>query len=194
MSNPIEEFLSVVDRIYGTYLDGIRGFHMIYRDTQFRQLETAQEFRESAPENANSDYLNSRSFIYSMGYPDEENHRELHTVPQGEYKQRNAKGGTNHVFIANMAIVAIYQYWEDFYRNEIASYLNYEGKNDLKMPIMGDLKELRHSIIHHHGAAIEDIKKCTIVTWFKADDPIELTSDHMEIIVIAIKKALTALH
>ena len=47
----------------------------------------------------------------------------LHETTIGEYKRRNEDGGQNWVFLANVCLVGIYQYWEDHFRKEIASAL-----------------------------------------------------------------------
>jgi hypothetical protein len=70
-----------------------------------------------------------------------------------------------------MSLILIYQYWEDQFRPKIANELGI-NKKDLIEPIMGDLRRLRRSIIHHGGIALKDIEKCEILTWFKEGDVI----------------------
>ena len=62
-----------------------------------------------------------------------------------------------------MSLISIYQYWEDYFRSKIANYLYLKDKSDLKSPIMGDVRRLRVSIIHHKGIALKDVERCEIL-------------------------------
>ena len=70
----------------------------------------------------------------------------------------------------------IYQYWEDHYRGIIAECLG-KQKNEIKVPLFGDLRDLRRSIIHNHGRAIPEVEHSEVLIWFKEGDPIQLTQD-----------------
>lgn len=64
-----------------------------------------------------------------------------------EYVEANARSGSNEQQICRAIIVFVFTYWEDVTRFKCASALGVE-KNDLKLPIAGDLRLLRHAIIH----------------------------------------------
>lgn len=66
----------------------------------------------------------------------------------GEFRRRNRKGGPNHTRAAQLLILLMYEYWESEYRSSVAEALG-KDKNDLKIPLMGDLRLLRHDVIHH---------------------------------------------
>ncbi|HEY9295501.1 MAG TPA: hypothetical protein VIQ31_03850, partial [Phormidium sp.] len=78
--------------------------------------------------------------------------------------------------------ISIYSYWEDYYRNKIAELLS-KKKNDLKEPIMGDLRLVRNSIIHHRAIALPEIEDCTLLRWYKERDKIFISKEQFEEII-----------
>ena len=88
-----------------------------------------------------------------------------------------------------MALVSLYQYWEDHYRSQIAEIFNIK-KNELIAPIMGDLRLVRISIVHHAGVALKDIEKCEILNWYKEGDEIFIDKIKFEEIVFQIKSLI----
>ena len=85
-----------------------------------------------------------------------------------------------------MSLISIYQYWEDYYRSKIATFLSLKKKNDLKSPVMSDVRRLRVSIIHHKGIALRDVGKCKILKWYKEGDEIFIDRDKLEEIISKI--------
>lgn len=84
-------------------------------------------------------------------------------------------------------MVLIYQYWEEHYRELIAKEYGF-SKNDLKIDIFGDLRNLRNSIIHHKGIEIDG--KYKILKWFKKDKEIKIDKEQFEEIILNIRNAL----
>ncbi|MGA1825502.1 MAG: hypothetical protein ACMUIP_12660, partial [bacterium] len=85
---------------------------------------------------------------------------------QAEYKKRNSPDGINYRFIGNMALISIYEYWENSCRNKLANYHQVDQKK-IKSIIFGDLRLLRHSIVHHKGIALPNVEQCKIFNWYK---------------------------
>lgn len=103
------------------------------------------------------------------------------TIPlmrQGEVKKRTKENGNNYWLIGFQCIVSMYSYWEVYLRNEIANALGKE-KNEIKHPIWGDMRWLRHSVIHHDCIAKPEIVKCEIIKWYKPGDQIRLSFQQM---------------
>jgi hypothetical protein len=88
-----------------------------------------------------------------------------------------------------MALVALFQYWEDFHRSNIAVYLG-KQKNDLNIPIMGDIRQLRISIIHHAGVALKEVDRCEVLKWYREGDDIFVDQNKFEEIVFHVKSML----
>jgi hypothetical protein len=76
-------------------------------------------------------------------------------------------------------IVYTYTGWELEYRPRLAAAHGCEP-SDLKVPLLGDLRRLRHDVVHHRGVATkENAGRCEVVGhWVKEGDLIELRGDH----------------
>lgn len=176
------EYSDIVNSIFGTYLDSKLGF-----DSNKQMIENAQ-----SQMNLDITELENNTISYGTGNPEDSNSVEIHRTTQREYKQRNSKNGNNYKFIGNMCLISIYQYWEDYYRGKIAT-LKGIAKNDLKSDIMGDLRWLRMSIIHHKGIAMKDVEKCKILKWYKEGDEIFINQENLQEIIMNIKIMLIEL-
>lgn len=190
----LAEFYSVVESIYGVYLDSVRGFHLVKTEHIKTQQWAIEMLKKTNPKLANIEYLDRQRMIYGKENPNKIGSVELHQCSQAELKIRNEEGGANHKFIANMCLVSIYQYWEDHYRKEIASVLG-KDKNDIQSDIMGDIRLLRLSIIHHGALCKKDVEKCHLLKWFKKGDEIFIDKMKFEqairYIYIYIKDSIT---
>ncbi len=193
MRTCIDEFEDVVTSIYGVYLISKQGFQLLVKVLKDDQLTTMNELKSTHPERASIQYLDSRPYIFAKGNLDLSNVVEfLYKCTVGECKERNSERGMNSRFVGNMCVIAVYQYWDDYYRQEIASLLN-KAKNELTSDIMGDLKILRRSIIHHRGIALKEVENCKLLHWFKKDDEIFIDRNMMQYIVSQVKVYLQTL-
>ena len=190
--NPIKQFDATVDAIYGVYLDSTTGFDKVRAWIEQQQQDSLRWLKESHPELASTEYLDSAHFLYGKGDPNTPGAAELHRSTQRQLKERNASGGLNYVFIGNMALVSIYQFWEDHFRDEVAAYLKM-AKCDLKEPIMGDIRHLRRSIVHHAGIALPEVEQCKILRWFREGDKVYLDEEKFEIMINEINKMVKRL-
>lgn len=181
----IREFDQTLEDLVGLYLDA--GAAMIAYAAQLQKPHEVYS-TESGKSVAELDAL---PFSYGKGDPSDPASLHLHAVTQGGLKARNAKDGRNHILLGQRFIVDVYTYWEDGYRSRIAEVLDVNRKTILA-DIFGDIRQIRISIIHHRGVALEDVEKCKILNWFKKGDLIQLTSDQFETIVFEVRKWLVA--
>jgi hypothetical protein len=188
----VKQFEKVVDYIYGVYLGATTGFGKLREWFEKHQGNALESLKSSHPELASIDYLDSVHMIYGKGDPNNPEAVELHHCTQREYKERNSEDGINFHFLGNMALVSLYQYWEDFHRSQVAAELGI-GKNDLKAPIMGDLRLIRISIIHHAGVALKDVEKCEILKWYKEGDKIFIDKSKFEDVIFHVKNMLNGI-
>jgi len=179
-------FFRVVDGIYGIYLDSVHGFVLNQREVIQAQKYSLADLARDNPSKANIEYLDSLPIVFSKVDPTDPKAVIQHQCTQKRYKERNGENGFNHKTIGRMCVVTIYQYWEAFFRKEIAMEFNIK-RGDLKDPVMGDLRIIRNSIIHHASIALPEIKKCQILKWFFQGDEIIIDKDKMEEIVREIK-------
>ena len=197
MISYIDEFEDIVTSIYGVYLMSKQGFQLLVSQLKNLQIIDINKLRSTHPERASVQYFDSRPYMFgklskgSLNLPEKIN--LLYKCTQGECKKRNSEKGVNSRFIGNMCVIAVYQYWEDYYRQKIANFLKRTSKNELTSDIMGDLKVLRHSIIHHRGFALKEVEKCKLLHWFKKDDEIFIDRNMMQYIVSQVKDYLRTL-
>ena len=194
MINYIDKFENVVTSIYGVYLMSTQGFQLNVKVLNNDQLTTINELKSTHPERASIQYLDSTPYIFGKGNLDLSNVIEfLYKCTVGEYKERNSEKGVNYRFLGNMCVIALYQYWDDYYREKIAISLNRTSGNELTSDIMGDLRHLRNSIIHHRGVAKKEVEKCKLLHWFKKGDEIFIDWNMMHCIVSQVKEYLQTL-
>jgi len=184
--NALNEFEQIVDKIYGFYLDSTSGFGELKMKIGKAQTESLHLFQKSHPELANIEYLDGAAMIYGEGEPGTPEAVELHRCNQKQYKERNSEKGDNFKLAGNLCLVSLYQYWEDHYRSKIAALIGTE-KNTLNIDIMGDLRLLRNSIIHHAGIALKDVEQCKLLKWFKEGEEIFIDKEKFKKIIFLLK-------
>jgi len=171
------EFLRKVYDIYGLYFDSIHGFVLVAAKIKEFQKTFLEKYKISSIED-----FDKTSFIYGRGKPGSKDSYSMHISKMGKIKERNKKSGENYKIIANLCLVLIYQYWEDYYREKIANNNGYE-KNELELDIFNDIRIIRRSIIHNSSIAIKDVKKLKFLKWFKKGDKIEIDTKQLEKII-----------
>ena len=132
------------------------------------------------------EYLDSLPVKYCDGNPNFPSANIFFETTAGDYKTRNGPTGLNYRVIGNMCIIVIYQYWEDQFRPELARLL---GRNisDITSDIMGDIRYLRNSIIHHASIALKEIENTKLLQWYKEGDEIFINEDQYKTIISHIQ-------
>lgn len=168
------------------HLDCYDGFRKNVKNANEQEEQARQEYKdyqEKHPEFKDIPFGEiSKGFGRFRKKEETEKYMHLHQVPISDYIERNDPNGRNILLLANLSLVAVYQYWEDHYRQDIATCLKKE-KNDIVSPIMGDLRTLRRSIIHNKGRAVPEIKSCEVIKWFNEGNSINITKERFEYII-----------
>lgn len=110
----IKQYGEVIDDIYGIYLDATKGFIDNKTQLEISQLDSIHKLSVTL------EYLDNIPFAYGVGDPNLSSSYVLHHCTQGEYKNRNDQNGKNFATLGNLCTAQLYQYWEDFYREQIA--------------------------------------------------------------------------
>lgn len=189
--NPINEYLQIIDNIYGTYFDSLKGFSINKEEMESQQQNFIKELSVKNPDIAKMEYLDNCKMIYGKGDPNNSKSYPLHISTQKEFKARNSEKGLNYEFAGNMVVITIFHYWEDKYRADISKYL--DKKDNIKLSVFGDLRILRQSIVHHQGKALKEINKCEVFKWFSENDKLFFTRDMIEDIIREVKDCLNTL-
>ena len=153
-SEIVREFVSILDSVTAVFLDSRDGFELLQI-----QLEAENQDR------------NWNEPVYFGDGPPSQVRNVAHTTTIGDRIGRNACDGANCTFVSNMAVVAIYSYWEDYYRLEIAKAMNLTNQ-ELKSDIFGEIRRLRQAIVHHHGKATAEVAAAKLLAWFDEGEEI----------------------
>ncbi len=113
-----------------------------------------------------------------------------HVTTVADRIARNADAGQNAIFVGNMALVAIYSYWEDNFRKHIAAIRGLE-KDALKSDVMGDIRNLRHAIVNNKAVANDSVAKSRVLKWFVTGDDIFINE---QMVLDLISRVQTYLH
>lgn len=97
-----------------------------------------------------------------------------------ELPAKLAAGGPIRTQLGHQWAVFVYATWEHDFRPRLAASLGCET-DQLKVPLIGDLRRIRHDILHCRGvASAENVGKCEVVKhWFAIGEPILISGDHI---------------
>lgn len=89
-----------------------------------------------------------------------------------------ARNGPVETRLSQQWIVYMFTAWEHEFRARLAAAHGC-SPNDLKYPLLGDLRRLRNDVVHHHGVATPgETGKCELLVWFTPGDVIQLRGEH----------------
>lgn len=137
----IREYIDFVNEQVGTYMDALAGFAGHYTRVQ-RQVH-----RVSRPVGKRQE--NGETIVVYASYEDPSKPDIIHNriVRADTYIEANSPGGSNEQRHARAIVVFLFTYWEDEIRPRLAAAKD-APVNEIKSDIMGDLRILRHAILH----------------------------------------------
>lgn len=188
----LTEYQTVVDAIYGTFLDARDGFTHIREKSEKEKEASKAEIEKlikEEPKYAGMQYGGLERSYGRAIRAGVKTYGHLHQAPIEEFIQRNSEGGPNFQFIGNTCLAIIYQYWEDHYRPAIALQLNVTADR-IEVPVFGEILWLRHAIIHNRAIATSDVEKCERFNWFKREDKIIFSREQFELIIDGILESI----
>jgi hypothetical protein len=181
-----EEYIEVVDTCFGLYLDCNNGFRN-NRDKIAKQQLSLLPSLSSGPENTGTvEDLDKLDFFHGHGPPTDPKNVMYHKCTQGEYKERNIAGGKNERFIGRYCIVLLYEYWESEYRQRFAEAIGI-SRDKLTHDLFGDLRRLRHAILHNRGRATKECESLRIFPPLKGGTEIFVQTHELYHLTRAIK-------
>ncbi|MDD2835605.1 MAG: hypothetical protein PHY05_05590 [Methanothrix sp.] len=187
----IREYFQLVSDIYGMYLAITTSLEFLV--VRIRE----QQVQNTTDNNTTIEELDKLFLSVELSNCNDPNRLCSRPIPtymcsQGGFKEKNALGGFNQRMVGNMCLVLIYQYWDDHYRKKIAEYAKRE-KDDIKLDIMGDLRILRHSIVHNKGVLSDRKGFCKILKWYSAGDEISMDLGQFEELIHHVELGLSKL-
>ena len=180
MNSLIVELREWLDGIYGTYMDAVSGFALHHRDLKEREKEHLAAFEKFRSANPGVEF-GGATFGYARllrrDQPVAAFH--MHHADYDAVLSRNACGGANAVFMARMTVISIYGFWSDHIRSKLEAEFGF-AKDGLKVPVFGDMRILRHCIIHNHCRADSSVRKLEVLRWVNEGDLVSPNRSQIE--------------
>lgn len=179
----VADCVGFIDRAYGLYLDARLGF-LANADM------VLSVHKGLVGKLAPGTDLDSLPYMAGRGDPNDPANVVQHQTTQGQFRDRNRGGGDNHVLMGQMLIVLIFSFWEHEYRPRLAAALGHSEASELKIPLLGDLRLLRHDIVHHRGILQADtVRRLQVIPGMAAGVRIEVNEIGIEALVRGLKIA-----
>ena len=125
-------------------------------------------------------------FFYTLGDPLSTENLLLHETTQGDFKARNRDEGPNYVLLARFLIVILFELWETGYRSDIAKAADIP-RSELLLPVFGDLRLLRHEILHNKGRLTPEIAQKLEVVAAPTTNSVDLDKKDVERLCLAAR-------
>jgi hypothetical protein len=179
----VTRYCWAVDQVHGIFLDATMAMGQLAQRYMQYDINRLEQLRERGD-------LTPKLFNPELVYHGEVkgNPAELHSTHLHDLINRNVLGGNNWIFLGQMCVVAIYQFWEDHYRQHLARALN-TGPETLRADVFGELRHLRRSIIHKGGYALPEVAKLQILRRFAPGELITLEPKDIHNLADEVKAA-----
>lgn len=142
----IDDFIHFLRAQRGAYGDACAGYRRNHVSVKMRVMKSLKRANRTLTDKAGPPSVVMTN-VKDPRAPDS----VVHTIRLSrEFLAANAAGGGNEQQFCRALIVFIFTFWDDVTRYECAKALGTE-KNDVKLPIAGDLRILRHAILHDRG-------------------------------------------
>jgi hypothetical protein len=152
------EFREMLAHAAGTHTAVLGGLAMFGQ----RLLEHVS----GAPENPEAQLL------VGQGDPNNPTTEAYATWTVRDLPERLSDGGSVAAAASQQWIVYVFTQWEHEYRPRLAAALGI-SKDEVVVPLMGDIRLLRNDVVHHRGIATSDnTGKCEELDWFQPGDTI----------------------
>lgn len=184
----LRSFIDFLDQQVGVYSDCLSGF-----DGNKVRIETQKALvsRPTGSRIENGQQVIVWTSVEDPNSPDVIHHRIMRA---DDFIASNSEAGFNEQHICRAIIVFIFAYWDEQIRPKIAAIRGVESR-DVKLDELGDLRILRHNILHNKGLlpASEYAKLKVMKDIVKPDAQITFTHDQMHKVFIHVKQAIATL-
>lgn len=179
----VREYIDFVNEQVGSYMDALAGFKGHYTRVQ-RQVH-----RVSRPTGRRIE--NGESIIVYASYEDPTKPDIIHNriIRADDYLKANALGGSNEQQHARAIVIFLFTYWEDEIRPRLA-LASAKPVNDIRSDIMGDMRILRHAILHAKSVIRPDEHRRLklLGSMFPSNEPINISYEDMHRLFVLMKQ------
>ncbi len=185
----IREFIDFVNRQVGIYMDSMAGFANIKVKIE-RQI-----YRVNRPTGRKIGDKGEPVIVWSS-YEDPSQPDIIHNriICADEYIAANSPGGSNEQQHSQAILVFLFTYWEESIRQRLADAKEVD-KNDIKSEVMGDLRIVRHAVLHAKATISrkEFGRMKRLMDIFEPETEINVSYDDMHKIFYMVKQDLAQL-
>ena len=114
----------------------------------------------------------TKSLIVGAGHPDKGHWHG--SINVGVFLEASQKNGSFPDAIAKSFLTSIYSAWDEFYRHQIAKEVGVDQKS-VKSSLMGDLRLIRHCIVHKKSIITDEIEKFEELSWKLPPGPFQVS-------------------
>lgn len=183
-----QEFVTVINMHVGGYVDACAGFAGNCARVE-RQVAKILREQRSKPNRKDGTVVVFASFN-DPDHPDAIHHR---IVAAKDFIKQNAEAGSNAQMHAASAIIFIFAKWDEVIRPRLALAKSVTV-NQISSDIMGDIRLLRHAILHNDGElSMSAHKRLVRLGELIPQGRINLSNDVMHKIFAEVKMGLAEL-
>lgn len=184
LDDVIREYIDFVNRQVGVYMDALAGF------AGHRTRVERQVHRVNQPTSSRIDDKGQPVVVWAS-YEDPTKPDVVHNriIRASDYIAANSPGGSNEQQHSQAVLVFLFTYWEEEIRPRLATIKGVELQ-EISSDIMGDLRTLRHTILHAKGIMRSEkhrgLRKLSGM--FVVDQPVHVSYENMHQIFVLIKQ------
>lgn len=124
-------------------------------------IEAAERFEENKPDPTSRLWI---SDLDLKGDGQAKINKNYASISVGKYLESSRSDSTFSNEIAKAFVCTIYSLWDETYRNLIAKDAKVDQKN-VSADLMGDLRHIRHCIIHSKSVITKEKEKIKVLKW-----------------------------
>lgn len=162
LSEELEEYLK---NLQGLFVDSLLGYSLISK-----ALEQEKDFLKRVlpddPEITSEEFQDQISFSHEQLSGENIPTTGLFFHKKGEVKVRVKKGGHNEHYIGFVIIVALYAYWDEYFREKVAQAYEKE-KKECTHDFWGDLRLLRNAVVHKNKETADKFRNESKIKFFQ---------------------------
>ncbi len=187
----IKEGIAFLNSQIGLYADACAGFS---ENSRVIKLQKARVQTAARSKEARAKAAAGLGMVYvSHSDPSQPDVIHHNIVRVKDFLIRNEKSGSNEQLICQAIISFIFAYWEEGLRYKLAKIAEIP-KNEVASDVFGDLRILRHVILHDRSIlSPSEFSKLKILKFFEAGEALNFDSSKMKRIFEAVDKEFARL-
>ena len=186
VTSVLREFIDFINLQVGAYVDGCSGFaqNKIICERQVMRISRAYGMKTDEAGNR----IVMRASLEDPTQPDVIHQR---IVKAANFISENSATGSHEQQLSRASIIFLFTYWEDEVRPRLARAKNVE-RSAILSNIMGDLRHIRHAILHKKGIldSATHLKLRKTADLFASGQAATFSAQKMQRIFILIKQDL----